>query len=539
MSLWLRVATDPPVALYREPAALAHIDCDVRIPGLATAGVLSRSLSRPPDAPGEVANLRIGLDNAEGALTQLWTVPPVRIAATLYHDADPLFEGLITDVDLSARASLQLVAGGAQPLSNPLPLRSSAAWGGFGDVSALPIVYGRATLAPVQYSQDRRVWLVADHPIQGVDAVRRDDVASADWTWRNVVDPVGQPVAVIELALPLADGERLAVDVRGRVHPTRGHLLTAPAEILWDLLTNVAGMNTAEAELFALRADLAGVEIGGVINDPLMTTRSQIDRIMASAGAAWSAGMPGLACAWPPVDQDDAALVTVDRLSASDLAPVVGDGGICTVLRVLFDFDWSSGKHRQAVQIESPSAIRVYGRIEREYDAGWLHSSRLADALGRAHLSWLARPVWTVSWRADIGAGLRPGDWVEITHPGSPVRGRLRLTRADLDLDRGSLYLAIAAPAGPVPSMSAARLSESFDPLIQAGANVIYQDGVATLTIQDDRGRPMAGARVTMDGTQRRIADHLGRVAFQAARGRHKVLVEASGYQEMVMEVTL
>ncbi|MFZ5483474.1 MAG: carboxypeptidase-like regulatory domain-containing protein [Pseudomonadota bacterium] len=539
MSLWLRVDTDPPVALYRERAALAYVDCDLRIPALSTAGVLSRQLSRPPDAPGEVANLRIGLDNAEGVLTKLWTVPPVRIAATLYQDADTIFEGLITSIDLSARASLQLVAGGTQPLSNPLPLRSSAVWGGFGDVVALPIVYGRATVAPVQYSQDRRLWLVADHPVQGIDAVRRDDVATTEWSVRNTVDSVGQAVAIIELALPLADGERLAVDVRGRVHPARGHLLTAPAEILWDLLANVAGMDLAEADLFALRADLSGIELGGVIDDPLMTTRSQIDRILASAGAAWSAGMPGLACAWPPVDQDDAALATIDRLTATSLAPTCEDAGLCTVLRVLFDYDFAAGTHRQAVQIEAPEAIRQYGRIERELDAGWLHNARLADALGRAYLAWSARPVWTVTWRADITAGLRPGDWVEITHPESPVQGRHRLTRADLDLDRGSLALAVSAPAGQAPALSAARLSESFEPLIQAGAHVVYQDGVATLTIQDDLGQPLSGATVTMDGAQRRVADAAGRVSFKAARGRHALLVEAAGYQAMTLEIVL
>lgn len=538
MSYWLHLDTDPPVALYRDPAALEHIDCDLRYPALISLGTLRRTLSRPNFATAQTANLSVRLDNASGDLSREFSNPPLLTVARVMDNDVEVFAGVITDVDLSASASLSIEAGSRQPLADAIPLRSSSVWGSFSSPASLPHVYGGVTLSPIQYSQDRMLWCLCDHAAQGVDKVTRDDVETSAWAFQNATDSTGHAVALLELAEPLADGERLAVTLRGKMQPATGALLSRPDEILWDVL-NLCGMGLAITDFDAFRTETDGISIAGVIDGSQGSARQQIDQIMGSVGAAWTAAMPGYAIAWPPTVSSSDALATADALTASDLTPTASHQSIATVLRVLFDYDWSTGKHRQALQIEAPAAVAQYGRIEREIDAGWLHTARQADQLARRLLAWMARPTWDVSWAGDISDPLPPGGWVAMDHATSPISDTHRLIQADIDMDRGRIALAITAPAGAVPELSAAALASAFDPLIQTGAAVVYQDGIATFTLQNDVGSPIGGATVTLDGGAQRISDSAGRVQFSTGRGRHLLMIEADGYNGMQIEVVL
>lgn len=189
----------------------------------------------------------------------------------------------------------------AIPLSAKVPLRTAAVWGRFAEVRAIPLVYGRVTLAPVQYDTERIRFCVADHAILRAIRVTRDDAETPAWRWQNTTDPTGHAVALLELGEPLAEGERLAATVLGRIHPTLGTLIENPADVLWDLLANVAGAPVTRGDVDDFRADCAkiGLSVGGVIDDPDKTLRSQIDELLAGIGAVWSGGMPGWARLWP------------------------------------------------------------------------------------------------------------------------------------------------------------------------------------------------------------------------------------------------
>ena len=148
------------------------------------------------------------------------------------------------------------------------------------------------TLAPIQYSGDQRVFFLADHPIQGVDEVRRDDVATDAWAFYNGVDGTGRAVAFLELAMPLAEGERLAVGLRGRMHPGTGRLLTSPAEILHDVLANLARAPIEWADLDDYRTETAHIVLGGLLADNEISIRAAVDGLLQSCGGAWAAAMP-------------------------------------------------------------------------------------------------------------------------------------------------------------------------------------------------------------------------------------------------------
>ena len=506
---------------------------------LSGLSAIQRPLSIPGIAAAPTSNMDANLDNASGRLTQLWgTRPPMRRPARVMTSEGSVFEGIVTEVSLGTQARLVIEAGLDRPLSDNVPLRTSTVWGGWREVRVLPWGWGRVTVQPIQYSDDQKLFFLLDHPIAGVDEVKRDDVATDAYSWSNGVDSTGRAVSFLELAEPLADGERLAVTLRGRMHPETGRLLQTPAEILHDVLAHLAGAPVAWADLDDYRTESSGLVLGGLLADNSVSIRAAVDGLMQSAGSAWAAAMPGIALTWPPVPEPEAPAMRVDRITASALQATTSATGIYTVLRVLYDYDHAGGRYRRAVQLQAPEAIRDYGALELEWQAPWLRTPRQAEQLGNRMLSWLARPRWRITWQQSF-ADVATGAWVDIDHPLSPVQGRHRLVSASLDLSAASLACAIEAPVGDAPMIETTQLSTAFDPVIQAGITVEIADGEIIFTARDEQGHVLAGARITLNGTATRIADSAGRVSFPVQRGRHTLIIEADGYPASEVQVVV
>lgn len=536
MIAWLRIdggADGCPVYLLpsgRTSADVADVGEGLAFALLTGISNIERPLSIPGISPASTSSMDAQLDNAAGAITRLWgDRPPMRRAVQVLTDAGPIFDGIVTALALSAQARISLEAGMDRPLSDNVPLRTSAVWGGWKDVRVIPWAWGQVTLQPLQYSDDQRLFVLADHPIAGVDEVKRDDVPIQAYAWRNGVDSTGHAVAFLELAQPLADGERLSATLRGRMHPATGRLLQTPAEILHDLLANLARAPVQWADLDDYRTATQELVLGGLLADNAVSIRSAVDALMQSCGGAWAAAMPGIAIAWPPLPDAAAPALRVDVLNASDVQAATQATGIYTVLRVLYDYDHALGRYRRAIQLQAPDAVKEYGTLELEWPAPWLRTPRHAEQLGQRMLAWLARPRWRVTWRQS-SSGVATGAWVDVQHPLSPIAGRHRLLNARLDLSAASLECEIEAPVGPAPAIETMRLSTAFDPLIQPGITVEIGANEIIFTASDEQGQPLAGAKITLDGGLSRIADSAGRVSFPAARGRHVLRIEAKGF---------
>ena len=533
MKPWLQIDGDP-------DGATINLVPQGR-PGTATlGGLVVRALKslppieRPLSVPGieaaPTSSMDVELDNADGALTRLWADrPPMRRAARVLTEDGVLFSGIVTGLQMGATVRVNLEAGMDRPLSDTVPLRTSAVWGGWREVRVLPWGWGTVTVSPIQYSADQRVFLLLDHPIAGVDEVKRDDVATPAYAWQNAVDSTGRAVAFLELAQPLAEGERLAVTLRGRMHPGTGRVLQTPAEILFDLLANLAGAPVQWADLDDYRTETAGLVLGGLVGDNTVTIRAAVDELMQSAGSAWSAGMPGVALTWPPLPDDAAPALRADALTAADMQAATQAGGIFTVLRVLYDYDHANARYRRAVQLRAPEAAKDYGELELEWNAPWLRTPRHAEALGQRMLAWLARPRWRMSWQQSF-ADVDTGAWAELAHPLAPISGRHRLLAARLDLSTASLECTAEAPVGAVPAIETTKLSTAFEPVIQPGITVEIAGNEIIFTARDEQGQVLPGARITLNGGATRIADAGGRVSFPVQRGRHVLLIEADGY---------
>lgn len=522
----------------------AHVGVLPSVPGMVLPRLqqissIQRPLSVPGIASAPTSNMTAEADNADGSLSTLWAArPPVRMPARVALGGRTVFQGVVTSIGAGASLSLSLESGMDRPLSDRLPLRTSAVWGGWRSVRTLPWGWGHVTVEPIQYSDDQRVFALLDHPAQGVDEVRRDDVPTQAWAFSNQLDSTGRAIAFIELAQPLAEGERLSVTLRGRMHPDTGQLLHTPAEILHDVLAHLAGAPVRWADFDDWRAATAELRLGGLLDDASITIRAACDQICQSAGAAWAAAMPGIAIQWPPTAEPAAPALPVTAQSATDMRADTSATGLVTELRVLYDWDHAAARYRRAVQLSAPEAVRQYGTLELEWPAPWLRSPRHAEQLGQRMLGWLARPRWRASWAMPL-ADIATGAWVDIDHPLSPIQGRHRLIHAELDTSRATISCTAEAPVGPAPVIETTRLSTAFEPLIQPGITVEVAQDAIIFTARDERGQPLPRALITLDGQASRIADDHGRVSFPATRGRHVLLIEASGYPPYEVELVL
>ncbi len=409
-----------------------------------------------------------------------------------------------------------------RPLSDPLPLRDTSAWPGYDALAIIPRVYGRARVKPLRYNDAGTLYVVADHAIAGVDAVAIDGEA-IDYRWRNGADTAGHAVAFLELAEAPDSSASIAAELRG--------LSGNPADILQDIYPR------ADLQDFAVHCRNARLELGGALAER-MTLRAAIDFVTRQVGAIWSAGLPGFAAPFPP-DADGPIWGSFGKLDFSDWSAECALDGIVTRVTVPFDWDYAAGKSRQSVVLEAPAAVREHGTREAELSLPWVGSARQAVATATAWLQWRARPRWTLKFSGGVQyRAIQPGGWITANHPRLPLPGAYVVTDIDPGYGRGAVTITAEAPAGLKPAVQTVLKSSAFDPITTEYSLDAGGDTVA-VTITDETGQPLPGAKVWIDGQGPVTADASAKVRFKAAPGRHVLRIEADGRSAVTTEITL
>jgi len=229
---------------------------------------------------------------------------------------------------------------------------------------------------------------------------------------------------------------------------------------------------------------------------------------------------------------------TVKNMSDPDISASGED--IYTVLSLRFDYDWATGEFKKALLLEAPGLFKHYGRITRTLEAKWLKSPRQAYLLGERLLGYLARPRGAISFSTGIrAASIPPGAWVDVSHPYVPVSGRMLVMNSELDPSAAEVRLTVEAIVGAEPEIVLAKLSETYAPQLPDGISVTYAAGHATFTICDEDGKPLPGAKVTLDGGLTLSTNSFGTVSFPTGRGAHHLKIEATGYITQELDVTV
>ncbi|WP_295583308.1 hypothetical protein [uncultured Lamprocystis sp.] len=478
---------------------------------------LGRITARGETVPGGVARLASPLTAPGGLVWQPvtgWAVRPSPLGSLRARATQP-----------RVVASAVTVRQAPRLFADPLPLRDGTDVPDYPAAGPLPWVYGRVTLSPLPWDTAGLQWLVADHPIVDVTAVRVDGATVSGWELVQTLDMTGAPVALLRLTR--APQGALAVDVLGRRDARTGALLESPADLAADVLTQCG--HTVSAGTWAdLARATPGVRLGGVFDTPV-TLREAITTLIGGAGARWSAAPLR---AWWPTGGTTVATITpalADRVTAS-----ADTGSLATRVRVPWGWDWAASAPRGTVILEAPEAVRRYGRIETEIAAPWLRSARDALALATAALQDAARPQWQVEVTLGPGPRWSPGDRLLLAHPWLPA-GLATITATRWT--EGERTLTALLPAGPLPRLITIGTHARAEADVADPLRISYRDGAATFTITDAAGRALAGAAVTLDGQQTAFTDRLGQVQFRTTRGLHTLRVVATGYATMDLEV--
>lgn len=424
----------------------------------------------------------------------------------------------------------------ARPLTDTVPLRSTAVWPKFAKAEPLNVPYGRCIVPATQYDQSRKLWHIADCAIGGVDAVYKDGKAEKAYAWRNATDSTGHAVAILELGSALPANATLTATIRGKIHPTTGMLLENPADIVADIL-RLAGHDVDDAALAEFRTACADLAVAGLLSAD-KTIRAQLAELAESVGMLWSPAMLGLAKRWPVDIRPDGEPIYA-RFAESEVVEVKSDAAhdtLYTVLQVEYDWDWTKNSARRSVTLRSDSAD-TYGERETTLQAKWLTNTSAAVMRGTNWLQAHARPRWSISFAADLEPSLPPGGWLSISHPLLPVAGELLALDAEWDWSNQRQRIRAEKSVGLVPIVKVIGYGGLFDEP-QSGLKVSYANGVAIIEITDPNGAPIRDALVTV-GSQKGKTDRNGAVRIKIARGTYPVTIEAAGFEPRQEEITL
>lgn len=395
--------------------------------------------------------------------------------------------------------------------TEPFPFRQSTALQGYSEFYNLPIVYGRTRLQPKPYDNSGRLWLLSDGVIQGVDSVSVDGSIINDWELQKGVDSTGAPVSVLETAI---DGTPV-VTLRGK--ETDGQLLQRPDQIITDLFALVG--RTIDLDELRTWSQDSGILCAGVINNSA-TIQTVIDSVVQGMGLAWNQDN---VIPYPEITAHSVAQITVknDNFNAASQA-----ANITTRLTVNYRYDYAAQRPSRSFVMDATETD--YGIRETTVNANWITDNKSAEALGDRYLRWFASPVWEIqsSLVAEVA------QVVDINHPYSPVtkalvtkRNNNGVTAVASSIYAGKLNIISRTSGEDIESTTSTELTTTPD-------GFIYN-------VTDSNDRVLAGASVTLDGSVTRITDGSGNVQFSASKGKHKLVIRASGFQDQTVEITV
>lgn len=391
----------------------------------------------------------------------------------------------------------------------------------------LPWVFGRATLAAVPLDIAGQEWLVADHPIVGVDKVVVGGKETTGWQLQQRLDETGQAVSVVRLAQPSVSGP-VAVTLAGRKHPTTGALLTTPGDIVREIMRLCKHVETADAWA-GLSENYGQVELGLVFTTP-QPLRAAIASVIQPLHAIWRPG-------WAAPKQPGTPVMTFDTGNTGTMSARMDNTTLATSVRVAYNYDWAAGAPRGTLVLNAPEAQERWGDLVLDLELPTVRKARDALVFASARLADDARTTWTVTAEVEARGGrISAGDTVQVSHPHAPAGLAVIDTVAhDRETDMWAVTGTLRTESTPAIVMqrrnTAVDLASAADPLTK------YSDGVATFTIYDESGNPLANATVTLDEMYTASTNASGQVQFKTPRGPHSLLISAVGYETFGMDV--
>lgn len=418
-------------------------------------------------------------------------------------------------------------------LREPLPLRTTRMLGDYAEDVVLPEVFGdltRAAFPLIRLSATR--YFAADHPLPITTVYAARQVVT-DWERVLQFDGDGRTWTEVHFAAPVPQGTEIAACGSGRLDDDTGAMIENPADVA-RRITQMAGRDD---DWSPLRAECAALDIriAGRIWQRLKVNE-QIDAVMESVGAIWNRGMARLY----PTTADPSPIFDLDWREVGGIQVSASANDTADVLRLAYD--WSDASGRALHYIELSASPRRYGGLSKEVVYPFLRTPANAEAVGRPVLQRLAGDRYDVTFMTS-NMTIRTGDWVRpVAHPEWPLPGAdpvIMVLKTEIDWATRSIRCTGETVLGDKPIVTVTGHSIALPDTVQDAIDVVFRDGIATFTVTDADGKPIAGARVSLDGAAPRTTNAQGKVSFTAIAGVHEVAVEAVGYVPFTVRMTL
>jgi hypothetical protein len=391
----------------------------------------------------------------------------------------------------------------------------------------LPWVFGRATLTPVPIDLTGQEWIVADHPVAEVARVTVAGKVTTGWQLQQRLDATGHAISVLRLAQPTIT-EPVTVTVAGRKHPVTGSLLTTPGDVVRELM-RLSGHSEPAGAWAGLDEHYGQTELGLVFDAP-QSLRESLASIIEPLHAVW---LPG----WAAPRAPGAPVATLTVANTHTINARTDTTTLASLARVTYAHDWAAGAARGSLRLVAPDALARWGELVVDIEMPAVRRARDALAYATARLADSARATWTVTADVDARIGtLVAGQTVELVHPYAPA-GVALLTAVIHDREQAVLHISATLYVDAAPSIEMQRRTTAIDAAAAAEPGVAYRDGVATFTVSDDQGSPLAGAAVTLDSLNTANTNSAGQVQFKTPRGPHTLTVRMPGFAAFEIDV--
>lgn len=395
-------------------------------------------------------------------------------------------------------------------MTDNVPLRLTTVWQQFQKTQAIPHRYGLCSGQPLQYDQVNTLFVWADHAVESIDEVLVNKISVSNWTWYNGVDSTNHPVAFVEFNSAQDIGVEIIVKGKGKPHPLFGTRMTNPADIVWDLLSNICGNDVLYAKFNAFKTECErlGVQAGGSILDQTQSVQTTIRTLCQSIGGAYCADSKGLLRIWPN-GRDQASKLIID--AKFDLTMQVDATAVINDLTVNFDF--LDATAQQSIELASPVSIAKYGKKAATVDGRWLTDIRSAFDMATRYLQLYARPTWSITVDG-IDRPLLVGDFVQFNHPLLLYRSPLMVLSRERNLSTDKTKIGVSLGSGAVPTLKLLKQSSAFAQQQYVSLQVDTEGDQRVLTLLNEDGSPIINAQVTLDGQYTRTTDGAGKVTF-------------------------
>lgn len=523
---WLYLHTTPPAQIYATDAIRGRLRPDLpshraRFDVTATAAQIG----------AQNDSFSVTLSGIGSALRErLATQAPYGVRVDVMDGGTVSRTGIVSDFAVMADGSLDLDCESAG-WTTPLPLRTNADLGVFRDVQPLPWRYGRAVPGScIRLGPSGKLWLWADHASERISSVQVDGQDYGAWQWRNDVDAGGNPITVITTADEIDEGAELVATGDGMRDSQSGALIVNPADVVLDVCRR-AGYAITRGDLVEFRAECLarGLEVSGSIDSG--TLQQTMVSLADSVHAVFARELPGLMRLHP---RATAAVVIPARDTPTARA---SRDAIATRLRIRYALE--DGRPRASLEVRAPGVEVLRGVSSADVTLPWVRDARVAADVATRLLADRSRVSYIIPC-ADQSRRIVPGSVASVTVAKLGLSGDATITASRIDEDGSTPTMLLRI--GAAPTITIAAQSSAYTPDQYTGATVATTGDTRQITITGPDGRPIVGARCTLDGSIVRTSNSAGVVEYPASvmpRGPHTILVEQAGMNPITITVVV